>query len=75
MLLGGFAGFALLLASLGDLRGGFAFGESASAGDWDSDGAGASATDLQGRILLDTLDWLHWGWRWEWPFREFCRLR
>jgi hypothetical protein len=36
---------------------------------------GASATDLQGRILLDTLDWLHWGWRWEWPFREFCRLR
>ena len=40
MLLAGFAAFALLLASLGNLRRDFLFGKSARAGNWNSDGTG-----------------------------------
>ena len=43
ILLGGFAGFALLLASLGILCGDFVFGEPAGHGDRDSHGAGSFA--------------------------------
>jgi len=43
LLLGGFAGFALILASAGNLCSDLVFGESAPHRDWDSDGIGRVA--------------------------------
>ena len=45
ILLGGFAGFALVSGLAWNLRGDFVLGEPEDAGDWDSDGAGSVVGD------------------------------